>query len=276
MKSTEAQPRRVRPRPVFRTVAVRRVSRVTPSMTRITLAGAELEGFALGGPAGHIRMYFPSPGRDLPVVPEWGPNGPVRTEGQERPVARVYTPRRWDSDAGELDVDIALHRDGEGPGMSWARRAKPGDMVVITGPAGAYRVDPDVDRYVVASDHAGLPALCTVLESLAPTARAQVYVEVESKAEEQPLESHAELDVTWLHSDAADAVPGRVLEAALGAAKLPDGGGRVFVACEASIMRGIRRHLLEDRGFDRGAIYTHGYWKAGAANHPDHDLGHEI
>ena len=41
-------------------------------------------------------------------------------------------------------------------------------------------------------------------------------------------------------------------------------------------MRDIRRHLLFDRGMERSAIHTHGYWKLGASNHPDHDLGEEI
>jgi NADPH-dependent ferric siderophore reductase len=40
-------------------------------------------------------------------------------------------------------------------------------------------------------------------------------------------------------------------------------------------MRNMRRHLLDDRGMDRGQIHTHGYWKGGAANHPDHDVGQE-
>jgi NADPH-dependent ferric siderophore reductase len=40
-------------------------------------------------------------------------------------------------------------------------------------------------------------------------------------------------------------------------------------------MRNIRRHLLDDRGIDRARIHTHGYWKAGVSNHPDHDVGQD-
>jgi NADPH-dependent ferric siderophore reductase len=276
MSAPEQQMRRNRPRPVFRTVYVRRVDRVTPGLARVTLAGPELEGFTIGGPAGHIRMYFPAPGSDRLVPPAWGPDGPVRGEGQERPIARVYTPRCWDPSAGELDVDIVLHGAGTGPGVSWAQQAKPGDIIGVTGPAGAYRMDPDADEYLIAGDHAGLPAVATILEALPASARAQVYVEVEDASEELELESQADVQVSWLHNGNGQDVPGHLLEAVFRETDLADYRGRVFVACEASIMRTIRSHLLYAHGLDRGAIHTHGYWKAGTANHPDHDLGQEV
>ena len=55
-------------------------------------------------------------------------------------------------------------------------------------------------------------------------------------------------------------------------AALPE-GGRIFVACEAGVMRDIRKHLMLERGLDRTSFHTQGYWKLGASNHPDHDLG---
>ena len=55
-----------------------------------------------------------------------------------------------------------------------------------------------------------------------------------------------------------------------------DGQGRVWVACEAAAMRDIRKHLLLDLAMDRTAVTTQGYWKAGLANHSDHDWGNEI
>ena len=48
-------------------------------------------------------------------------------------MSRAYTPRRWDPDAAELDVDIALHEHG--PGAAWAAGAKEGDTAVISGMA---------------------------------------------------------------------------------------------------------------------------------------------
>ena len=58
--------------------------------------------------------------------------------------------------------------------------------------------------------------------------------------------------------------------------ELPQGAGRIWVSCEASIMREIRRHCIEERGLDRSMLRTQGYWKAGASNHPDHDMGDDV
>jgi NADPH-dependent ferric siderophore reductase len=101
-------------------------------------------------------------------------------------------------------------------------------------------------------------------------------VEVENADEELPLTSPAQLDVTWLHRSHRNPAVGGLLEAALADCAMPDGTGKVWVACEASIMRNIKTHLLHERELPREQIYTHGYWKAGETNHPDHDLGKEI
>lgn len=270
----QAQQPHQRPRPTFRTVQVSRVSRLTPNLVRVTFTGEELTGFATRGPAEHIRVWFPFPGEEKPIMPAWGPNGPELAPGQRRPISRVYTPRRWDPAARELDVDFVLHR--EGPGMDWVRGARPGSTVVVSGPAGAYQVDPEAGWYVIAGDHAALPAIATIAEVLPPSTRVHVLIEVESPAEQQPIDSRAQLAVTWLYSGADGERPGHLLAAAIRDVTLPDGNGRVWVACEATVMRDIRRHLLYERGLERGAIYTHGYWKRGEANHPDHDFGDDV
>ena len=87
-------PRRVRPRPTFRTVRVSRVNQLTPHMVRVTVTGDELASFTSRGPAEHIKVFFPTNGRERPLLPNWGENGPIYAEGEERPTSRTYTPRR--------------------------------------------------------------------------------------------------------------------------------------------------------------------------------------
>jgi NADPH-dependent ferric siderophore reductase len=207
-------------------------------------------------------------------MPEWTDDGPVMPEGIERPVNRVYTPLRHNPERNELDVDIVLHPSAGGPGSDWASIAVPGQWVVIAGPAGPYTLDRTADRFVIAGDHAALPAITTVLDSLPAGATADVYVEVEDEGEALELSSSASIKVAWLEA-AHDAQSGAAILAALEKASLPE-GVRIFVACEASAMRDIRKHLLYDRGLPKEHIHTHGYWKRGEANHPDHDLGDEV
>jgi NADPH-dependent ferric siderophore reductase len=265
--------RRVRQRP--RLAEVVRVESLTPHMVRVVLTGAELEGFATRGPAEHLKVNFPPQGESKLQLPEWGPDGPILKEGQQRPVNRTYTPRRWDPQSAELSVDFLLH--GEGPGSTWAQQAQPGQVVAVSHqPGGAYKVDTEADWYLIGGDEAALPAVGTLLEALSPSCLAHVFVEVADAAEELELESPARLRVTWLHHGGATGQVGRKLEEAVRDFQFPEGNGRVWIGCEASVMRDIRRHLLNERGMDRTHAHTQGYWKYGAMNHPDNDRGQDV
>jgi NADPH-dependent ferric siderophore reductase len=270
MNQTPAQeaPRRRRA-PQYHRVRVARTETLSPHSIRVTLHGEDLARFETHGVAEHLKVLFPAPGQERPVLPDWTDAGPVYQPGVERPVSRTYTPRFWRPDVLELDVDFFVH--GDGPGSAWAAAAHPGDEVVVTMPGGPYRLAPDVRDIVLGGDESALPALGTILGALGEQTRARVFIEVEDAADEQELPSNAQLEVAWLVRGAG-ASPGRGLKAALRELSLPD-GARIFVACEAGVMRDIRRHLLLERGLDCAAIHTHGYWKAGVANHPDHDLG---
>lgn len=264
-------PRRVRPKP--RMVSVKSVERLTPGCVRVTFAGPELEGFTPKGPAEHIKVFFPQPGESQPRLPEWGPDGPVLQEGQSFPPSRTYTPRFWRPESLELVVDFMLH--GAGLASDWASSTRPGDVMAVSGqPGGPWLVDATADWYLLAADASALPGLGTIVEALPAGKQARVFVEVKDEAERQTLDSPSTLDVTWLYH--GDGPPGPGIEGAFKSLNLPEGSGRVWVGCEAGAMRNIRRHLLEERGFDRAHIHTHGYWKAGAANHPDHDVGQDV
>lgn len=262
--------RRVKPLP--RAAKVRRVHPLNPHMVRITVAGETPDWFTLKGPCGHIRVYFPPAGEDAPPLPTAGPNGAEWPAGQ-RPVSRAYTPRSWNPETAELDIDFVLH--GTGPGASWASQVKPGQTILVGAQSTPYLPDAAADWHLLVGDETALPAIATILEQLPYTTQADVFVEVRDRSVEQPLESAASLNVKWLHRGPNPAAAGGALIAAVRAAELPEGEGRVFVACEAAAMREIRRHLLEDRGLERGAVYTQGYWKLGASNHPDHDTGED-
>jgi NADPH-dependent ferric siderophore reductase len=145
---------------------------------------------------------------------------------------------------------------------------------VISGPGGPYRLDPEAERFLIAGDDSALPAIATILEALKQETKARVYIEVGGPDEEIELDSAADIDVTWLHRKREGEV-GRLLARTLTDA-LIDGSARVWLGCEAGIMREVRRQLLLERGLAREAMHTHGYWKLGGANHPDHDLGQEI
>jgi NADPH-dependent ferric siderophore reductase len=267
------KPRRVRAKP--RLAEVVRVGHLTPHMVRVVLSGKELDGFTTRGPAEHLKVNFPPAGESNLMLPEWGPEGPILMDGQQRPLNRTYTPRRWDPKERELTVDFLLH--GEGPGSAWAQQAQPGQVVAVSDqPGGAYKVDHEADWYLIGGDEAALPAIGTLLEVLPSSCFAQVFAEVADTAEELELQSPARFSVTWLHHGGVAGGVGRKLEQAVREFQFPEGSGRVWIGCEAGVMRDIRRHLLTERGMDRAHAHTQGYWKYGVVNHPDNDRGQDV
>lgn len=268
-----AAPRRKRPPP--RIAEVVRVNQLTPHMIRVTFGGENMTGFFSKGPAEHVRIYLPNEDTGVLTLPVEGPDGLDFPADVERPKSRAYTPRHWNADTNELDVDFVIH--GEGPASAWASAAKPGDTAVVSGqPSGAYLPDTDAEWYVILGDEAALPAIGTLLEALPATMRAEVIIEVLNADEEQPLTSPAQANITWLHRGNDTDLAGKLLIDAVRNVELPAGDGRVWVSAEASIMREVRKHLLEDRQLDRSLIRTQGYWKQGALNHTDHDMGDDI
>jgi NADPH-dependent ferric siderophore reductase len=252
---------------------VKRVQTLTPRMVRVTFTSSELADFGWNGPAAHIKLIF---GGAPPTQAPAAANTSAATSApaEPRPTMRTYTPRRFDRDARELDVDFVLH--GEGPASAWASRAAVGQTLTVAGPGRNYAIDPSADWFMLAGDDSALPAISTILEHLPATARAIVFVEVVDAAEEHQFYSGANAQITWLHRGENPASAGTLLESAVRNFTLPAGSGRVYVACEAGAVRRIRRHLLAERGMSRDHIVTRGYWKLGETDHPDGDYAQDV
>ncbi|MFH9725193.1 siderophore-interacting protein [Streptomyces sp. NPDC017254] len=252
---------------LLRVVATRRI---TPRMRRITLGGPGLGGFVLAGADQQVKLFFPRSGQTEPVLPAPGPDGDVMRwyaaysalSEAERPWMRSYTFRAYDPAGATVDVDFFLHGDGggpddEGPATRWARSARPGDAVGMFGPSAVFAlpVDPGAGEWTLLyADTCALPALATVVAALPPGRRAVAYVQVPDPAEVQPLPTAGDLTVRPLYGETS-AVD------ALRADSLPDGRPYVWLAGEASAVRALRRHLVEERGVDRQSVHFTGYWR---------------
>jgi NADPH-dependent ferric siderophore reductase len=250
-----------------RLLQVRAVRRLTPNMTRVTLGGAELDGFREAGPADHVKVFFPAEGADAPVLPTFGPNGPELPPGAPRPTFRDYTVRSYRPDRQELDIDFVIH--GDGPASSWAALAAAGQQVGVVGPRGSKLV-PDRDWYLVAGDETALPAVARWLERIPAGRTVLAFAEVADAAEEQELSSAADVTMTWLHRDGAEPGTTTLLADTIRAAALPPGDGYVFVAGEATSLRAVRRYLRDELALPRESWVVDGYWKRGVHNHDHH------
>lgn len=136
-------------------------------------------------------------------------------------------------------------------------------------------IDPDTDWTLLVADETALPAVGTILEEAPAGARVLLVAEVAGKDEQLEFDTAAELTVVWCYREGGHAGFGVQAGQAVRELALPDGRGSCWVGLEATAMRAVRLHLLGERGMDRQQLYTRGYWKLGAADHPDHDTGED-
>ncbi|MBB3950798.1 siderophore-interacting protein [Aureimonas jatrophae] len=251
------------PLPWFRELTVAGVEDLTPHMRRVRLRGEDLAHFAQGGY--HVYLLFPPKDR-APVWPVMGETGlPVWPQGDDALTRRVYTIRSIDVARGELAIDIVTHAGEATPGSDFARSARPGDIVGITGPGGGEA--PDARRLVLAGDDTALPAIARILEDLPPDAEASVILEVDGPADAIALPSRARTDIRFHYRWGAE--PGTLgrLPEALRSLDWDRLGPDVFVwaACEFADFKAIRRYLRQERGLPRDRHMAASYWRRGRA-----------
>jgi len=225
-------------------------------MSQVALAGGDLEGFSVDQPAASVRLLIPSPGSPDLVIPTWNGNEFLLADGT-RPAIRTFTPRRVDSERGELELEIVLH-DG-GVVSDWVRGAAVGDPAAISGPGRGYGIDHAAPAFLVAGDESAIPAISQLLESLPGQTPVTVFIEVAHPDARLTLPHHPLAAVEWCDL-IPGAPPGDALFSAIRNAGI-EPEARLWVAGEAAAMHRIRSHLFEERGVPRSQAAVRGYWK---------------
>ncbi|UTH73786.1 siderophore-interacting protein [Chromobacterium sp. IIBBL 290-4] len=241
----------------FRLLQVKRIQTLSPSMLRITLSGAELEGFVSASFDDHVKLFFPAPGEAKPAAPQVSESGISFPADQAKPAMRDYTPRRYDPQAGELDIDFVIH-DG-GVAAEWAKAAQAGDYLGLGGPRGSRVVPTGFDWHWLIGDESAAPAIARRLEELPADARGQAWILVENEDNRLPMAGPAGMEIIWRYRQ-----KDQTLLQAVENAGLPSGEGYVWAAGESGEMRPLHKHLLA-RGLDKENMRVAGYWKRGDA-----------
>lgn len=217
-------------------------SRITASMQRVRCTAPGLGDF----------RYLP--GQDLMLA--------VPTAGSET-FRRRYTIRQVNPSEQSIDIDFVLH--GDGPGATWASKARPGDRIEAIGPRGKITVEEDADWHLFVGDDSALPASLAMAESLLTSQRGIVILEVDGLEDQHDVECAGDVSVQWLYrggDDPASAV--RLLEQVRDVA-LPPGRGHAYLAGELKVVAALRALLLE-RGLEAEQVSSKPYWRTGVAN----------
>lgn len=239
------------------TLEVRRTERLTPRMIRVVAGGADLAVFPdTPHTDRYVKILFPRPGVTYPDPFDMDV---IRAElpREQWPATRTYTVRAFDPRQRELTIDFVHHGD-EGLAGPWAAGARAGDVLRIMGPGGAYAPDPDADWHLLVGDESALPAIGAACERIPAGVPVVAVLEVADAAEHQPLSGA--VDVRWLHRDPA--APDQLV-GALRAVPFPAGRVHAFVHGEAGVVRGVRRHLVDERAVPRELLSVSGYWRRG-------------
>jgi NADPH-dependent ferric siderophore reductase len=250
-----------------------RTEQLSPGMIRVVLGGSGLAAVVSGGRDQRFKLFLPHPGQDAPVLPDvldedwytrWRALDP-----QVRAVMRTYTVREARQDPAELDIDFALHGD-LGPASAWARRARPGDPLTVLVPVvednGGVDFQPPAgtDWVLLTADATALPAVAGILDWLPAGTPVRAWIETDHPDERIALPAAPDAEVVRVVRDASPASRPTPLLAALTAARLPTGTPYAWLAGEAAGVRALRRHLVQERGWDRRAVSFAGYWRRGA------------
>lgn len=253
----------------MRLLKVLRTRKMSPQLLRVTLTGDDLADFVSGSFDDHVKVFFPEAATGQPVLPQVGPEGISFPEGQPRPQARDYTPRRYDNAARELDIEFVLH--GDGPASTWAAQAQPGQYLGVGGPRGSFVIPHAFDWHLLIGDDTALPAIARRVEELGPDARVIVVAEVADESARIALATGPLAEVHWIHRDeqrdeqGGDVAEGSQLTPTLRWLSLPEGEGYVWAAGEAAAMREVRQYLVNERGIHKTRIRASAYWKRGNA-----------
>ncbi|WP_210478857.1 siderophore-interacting protein [Naasia sp. SYSU D00948] len=233
----------IRHEPAARELRVVRTERLTSTITRITLGGEALAGFAAHGPEDHVKLVFPAP------------------PGQR--ILRDYTPAVFDEAAQELSLDFVVHGD-EGPATRFAAGARPGDPLVVAGPRGSRLPPREARRYVLIADEASLPAMSRWIAAVRGRAEVVAFVQSESSdVLDYPLPRGDGIQVTRIPTG-ADAALAAVEEVAI------DEHTYVWAAGEATGLIPLRRALRRQRGLAKDRAKVDGYWRRGVAGMDHH------
>jgi NADPH-dependent ferric siderophore reductase len=240
---------RIRHETKRRRLTVTRVERLPPNMVRIVLSGEELRGFTSLGFDDHIKVILPS-------------------NGAAGPEMRDFTPRRFDSNAGELWIDFFVHEGG--PAASWAEQARIGQTLEIGGPRGSMVIALEgIDAHVLIGDETAVPAIGRRLEELPAAVPTLVVIEIDANSEPPVLLNRAAMKLICVRRDGLHGPPAHEVIDALRRLEFPSGRCFVWVAAESRAARTIRGYLRDERGLDKKWIKAAGYWQRGSAGEHD-------
>jgi len=226
---------------------VQHVEAVTRRMRRVTIVGRELTGLGWT-PGQQVRVLF----KDPTSLRVW------LSPRELRDVNRSYSLWDYDPDAGRYEL-VVLDHDGDGPGARWVRDVQAGDRILVGRPEGTFRARVPSAYHLFVGEETAAAGFGAMVRALPASERVLGVLQADT------AEDHFDLPRTLVRVErgGASASPSTVLVDAVKALTLPAQPGTAYLAGEAKTIQAVRRHLIDERGWSRGAIVTKPFWAPG-------------
>jgi NADPH-dependent ferric siderophore reductase len=195
------------------------------------------------------------------AMPDWIPGQQVRVTVGSAPALKNWVAGQmrtysvWQLTQEYLELLVLDH--GQGPGISWARQAFPGQVVTFTKPQGPLVARPSRSHLFIGEETAAV-AFGAILRALPAGQQALAIVEVGEPDSQLPIPG----DVRWHCRHGRSAASSASLLRAVQDTDLPE-PGTAYLAGEARTIQALRRHLVQDRGWPRQSVITKPFWTPG-------------
>ncbi|MEO0467472.1 MAG: siderophore-interacting protein [Pseudomonadota bacterium] len=244
----------------FAGASVVRAEPLSPHMVRLTFKSDLAAGFAPDSSGGHIKLVLPKPGES---------GLPDTSMADFKTRMRTYTLRHVRPEQGEFDIDFVIHGD-EGVAGPWAANAQPGDVIAVSPPGMPKLITSNADWFLVAADMSAIPAAAAGLESLHASAVGEVFFEIMSEDDRQPVAAPAGVSIHWIVPDEGGPQSEKLIDAVRNLC-WREGDPSVFVAGEFSTVGTLRAYFRHERQTAKSLTYISSYWKHGLIE-PEHKV----
>ncbi|MBB4930622.1 NADPH-dependent ferric siderophore reductase [Lipingzhangella halophila] len=241
-------------------VTVESVTAVSEGYLRVAVTSDELVAYRDVRPADAFKLLLPPQGQGSVDFPERGEDGiPYWPEGTRQPVLRAFTVRRFEPALLRVEFDVARH---DGLTLRWLANAAAGDVIGLAGMRREFHAGTGVDHHVIIGDSSALPAVSAIVESLSPDVPASVYLAVDHDSDRALLPDRPHVTTFWV-AGGSPVGHDSALERTVRRNWQGRGRTQVWLAAEASVMRSLRRLVLDEHGVSRDDLHSAAYWKTG-------------
>ncbi|WP_422051040.1 siderophore-interacting protein [Shimia sp.] len=193
--------------PNFQFATVKSVRAIGGDFMRVVLHVEDVRNFV--DSAIHFRIILPAVGDNSPDWPTVNEKGvTVWPKGDKALHRPVYTVRRADIAAKELEFDVFLHAGGRT--TEWAKAAVKGSKIGLTGPGGGGI--PKTNRIAVYADETAFPAVARLLEGLPRDSTGKIVVMADGgEACGYIFPEHPRLKPEWVKRNACEGLAAQAI-----------------------------------------------------------------